>query len=218
MSQQIYKQTLNVSEIFYSIQGEGGQVGLPMIFVRLQGCKAKHACLASGVFCDTEFESGRTWTLQEILRYIQAKHGNCKEILWTGGEPLDQLTAEAVEYFRGKGFRQSLETSGLHPLPEGMNLDYITISPKVAEHVLAKNFTNQPVDELRYVRHAGQGLPKPTLNAKKFFVSPHSDGWEINGENLKAVINFILQNPGQNLPDQKHWRLSVQTHKIFRIL
>jgi len=35
---------LNISEIFYSLQGEGLRIGTPTIFIRLQGCKAKHAC------------------------------------------------------------------------------------------------------------------------------------------------------------------------------
>ena len=62
---------LNISEIFYSLQGEGARAGTPTIFIRLQGCKAKFACLASGVKCDTEFESGRAWELQEIESWIE---------------------------------------------------------------------------------------------------------------------------------------------------
>ena len=50
---------LKVSEIFYSLQGEGARIGTPTIFIRLQGCKAKHACAKAGIKCDTEFESGK---------------------------------------------------------------------------------------------------------------------------------------------------------------
>ena len=58
--------TLNISEIFYSLQGEGLRVGTPTIFIRLQGCKTKHTCFKQGVVCDTEFESG---TAYELSRY-----------------------------------------------------------------------------------------------------------------------------------------------------
>jgi len=58
---------LRVTEIFYSLQGEGARSGNPSIFIRLSGCSAKYACLTSGVMCDTEFESGKEMTLAEIL-------------------------------------------------------------------------------------------------------------------------------------------------------
>jgi 7-carboxy-7-deazaguanine synthase len=50
---------LKISEIFYSLQGEGARAGTPTIFIRLQGCSAKNACYQSGIKCDTEFESGK---------------------------------------------------------------------------------------------------------------------------------------------------------------
>ena len=62
----------------------------------------------------------------------------CKEITWTGGEPTDQLTEEIVAHFKEKGYYQAIETSGLNPTPKG--IDFVCISPKVAEHVIKKNF------------------------------------------------------------------------------
>ena len=40
-------------------EGEGQRAGHPSLFLRLQGCSAKHACYQAGVRCDTEFESGQ---------------------------------------------------------------------------------------------------------------------------------------------------------------
>ena len=198
---------LKVSEIFYSLQGEGLRVGTPTVFIRLQGCKAKNACLAMGIKCDTEFESGKEMLLTEIESWIE-KYGNtCKEITWTGGEPLDQLNKEIINYFKEKGFYQAVETSGLHPAPNG--LDFICVSPKVAEHVIKKNFPNG-VTELRYVRHKGQSVPEPSISALHYWISPHSDGFTINTENLKHCINLCIENP--------KWKLSIQNHKIWNIL
>jgi organic radical activating enzyme len=129
---------LNVSELFVSKHGEGHRAGTENIFVRLQDCKAKDANDASGIRCDTEFVSGRTMTLEELNLWMLDNALLCENIIWTGGEPAQQLTAEIVGYFKNFGFLQAIETSGLFPVPK--NLDWISVSPKVAEHVIAKNF------------------------------------------------------------------------------
>jgi 7-carboxy-7-deazaguanine synthase len=196
---------LKVSEIFYSLQGEGARAGTPTIFIRLQGCKAKNACYALGIKCDTEFESGKEMQLEEITDWINANGKGCKEITWTGGEPLDQLTEEILQHF--KGYFHAVETSGLHPIPKGF--DFVCVSPKVAEHVIKKNIP-EGVTELRYVRHSGQSIPEPSIKAKYYWVSPHSDGFTINTENLKHCIELCKQNP--------QWKLSIQQHKLWNIL
>ena len=199
---------LNVSEIFYSLPGEGARAGSANVFVRLQGCKTKHACFQSGIRCDTEFESGKQMSLAEIRDWIVSRaNEKTRSIIWTGGEPAQQLTPEIVGYFKEKGFYQAIETSGLLAVPD--NLDWISISPKVAEHVVAKNFPGE-VSELRYVRHAGQSIPQPSVEARHYFLSPHSDGFSINRENLDHCIELVKNNPV--------WKLSVQLHKIWQVL
>jgi 7-carboxy-7-deazaguanine synthase len=198
---------LRIAEIFYSLQGEGARTGTPTIFIRTSGCKAKMACYALGIKCDTEFESGKDFHVDEIISWITENAPQCKEITWTGGEPLDQLTEEIVFYFKSKGFYQAIETSGLHPAIKG--LDFICVSPKVAEHVIAKNFT-ETVDELRYVRHKGQQVPNPSIKAKHYWISPHSDGFSINQENLNHCIKLCIESG--------IWKLSVQNHKVWSIL
>ena len=49
-----------INEIFYSLQGEGARAGEASCFIRLSGCD-----LACG-FCDTEFESGKEMTDDEL--------------------------------------------------------------------------------------------------------------------------------------------------------
>jgi organic radical activating enzyme len=198
---------MKVSEIFYSLQGEGQRIGTPTIFVRLSGCKAKFACYNLGIRCDTEFESGKEMTDAEILKWIKDNANGCKEITWTGGEPTDQMTPETVSYFKENGYYQAIETSGLKPVPEG--IEFICVSPKVAEHVIKKNFPKK-INELRYVRHKGQDIPQPSIEAENYWISPHSDGFEINNENLKHCIDLCLKNP--------KWKLSVQTHKLWKVL
>jgi len=198
---------LEVSEMFYSLQGEGARNGVPTFFIRLKGCKAKNACYALGIRCDTEFESGQPYTLEDLLLWMNTVNPDCKEITFTGGEPLDQLTEEIVEFFKKENYYICIETSGLHPAPD--NIDYICVSPKVAEHVIKKNFPNG-VTELRYVRHKGQAIPEPSIIAKHYYISPHSDGFNINKENVDHCIKLALNNP--------NWKLSVQLHKLWNIL
>ena len=198
---------LKVSEIFYSLQGEGARIGTATIFIRLSGCKAKFACAKMGIKCDTEFESGKEMSIQEIEKWINSNGKGCTEITWTGGEPTDQLTDEIVSYFKAKGYYQAIETSGLNPTPKG--LDFVCVSPKVAEHIVKKNFP-EGVNELRYVRHKGQDVPKPLIEAEHYWISPHSDGWEINTENLQHCIELCINNP--------KWKFSLQNHKLWNIL
>lgn len=205
---EISKSILEVSEMFYSLQGEGLRVGTANVFIRLQGCKAKHSCFSMGIKCDTEFESGKPMTLEQIYSQIGYLGEDCKNIIWTGGEPAQQLTTDIVQYFKDLGYFQAIETSGLLPVP--WNLDYIAISPKVAEHVIKKNFQGYDVDELRYVRHKGQTIPQPAIKATHYYVSPHSDGNGINAQNLGHCIQLCKDFP--------KWKLSVQMHKIINVL
>lgn len=195
---------LRVNEIFYSLQGEGARAGSANIFIRLSGCKTQSACLKTGVLCDTEFESGRNQFLLEILE--QTEKTGCKNIIWTGGEPAQQLDSEIVKFFKDQGYFQAIETSGLFYVPG--NLDWVTVSPKVAEHVIKRNFVNG-VDELRYVRQIGQAIPQPSVKAQHYFLSPHSDGENINYDNLEYCIELVKQNP--------KWKLSLQQHKIWKV-
>ncbi len=203
---------LKVSEVFYSLQGEGARAGESSIFVRLTGCD-----LACG-FCDTEFESGKELSLTELESEMNAAmiracgkmlgDGSAYWIVWTGGEPTLQLTPEIVAWFKSRGYKQAIETNGNHPVPAG--LDWVACSPKVAEHVLAKSFPNG-VDELRYVRHAGQpAVPVPSITAKRYYLSPRFDGETLNADNLKHVVALCLANP--------KWTLSLQVHKLARVL
>ncbi len=207
---------LKVNEMFCSIQGEGARVGTLNHFIRLAGCDLTCS------FCDTEFESYREGSLEDIIEELAIINSKCFNIIWTGGEPTLQLTQEVVEFFRSKGFYQAIETNGNNKVPEG--IDYITVSPKVAEHVLKKNFTkftqrqsllyydNCPfnVDELRYTRSNGQQIPEPQILARNVYLSPIFNGNTLDQDNLDHCIHLIHHHP--------EWKLSVQVHKLIGVL
>ncbi len=107
---------LNVSEIFYSIQGESTYAGLPCVFVRLQGCNLRCS------WCDTEFalnakKERKRLSSDEIIGNI--KKYDCKYVCITGGEPLMQKkTSELLSLLCNNGFSVSLETNGFYSLGE----------------------------------------------------------------------------------------------------
>lgn len=76
---------MKISEIFYSIQGEGIQMGRPMVFVRLSGCNLRCS------WCDTKYayEEGKEMTIGEVIAEI--KKYPARWVLFTGGEPMLQI-------------------------------------------------------------------------------------------------------------------------------
>src|SRR3954463_13359641 len=120
---------MRVTEIFRTLQGEGFRAGEASVFVRFSGCSAKHACAEMGIACDTEFESGTPYTDGELEDAVREIGAGVPWIVWTGGEPTDQLTDALVARFHAAGYRQQIETSGIRTPPAG--LDCVTVSPKV---------------------------------------------------------------------------------------
>jgi 7-carboxy-7-deazaguanine synthase len=98
---------LKVTEIFYSLQGEARDVGIPTVFIRLTGCPLR--C----VYCDSEyaFYGGQWMHFNKILAETE-KHG-AQHVCVTGGEPLAQKRCrELLVRLCDAGYQVSLETSG----------------------------------------------------------------------------------------------------------
>jgi 7-carboxy-7-deazaguanine synthase len=101
--------TMQITEIFRSIQGESTHAGEPCVFIRLTGCNLR--C----TWCDSEytFFGGRKMTEGEILAEVQRlAPGGLVEI--TGGEPLLQQkeVLPLMRHLLDAGYRVMLETSG----------------------------------------------------------------------------------------------------------
>lgn len=99
--------TLRITEIFYSLQGESTRAGLPTVFVRLTGCPLR--C----VYCDSAyaFTGGTKWSIAAILDEV-ARH-QTKTVCVTGGEPLAQKRClNLLATLCDAGYSVSLETSG----------------------------------------------------------------------------------------------------------
>ena len=118
----VLQQTLRITEIFHSLQGETSRIGLPTVFVRLTGCPLRCG------YCDTAyaFHGGTTFTLDKILAEV-GRH-DTRYVTVTGGEPLAQKNClPLLSALAERGYSVSLETSGA--------LDVSNVDPRVSRIV-----------------------------------------------------------------------------------
>jgi 7-carboxy-7-deazaguanine synthase len=117
-----------ISEIFYSIQGEGSLVGMPSVFIRTSGCNLR--C----VWCDTPYTSwepdGKEMQLGAILARARSPHWPRYAVV-TGGEPmLAEDLGLLTEGLRIEGMHVTIETNGT--VYRKLHCDLMSISPKLA--------------------------------------------------------------------------------------
>jgi organic radical activating enzyme len=198
-----------VNDIFYSPQGEGVRAGTMNLFVRFAGCNlqcdVEPGPLSPGGFaCDTEFVSHRGMTAEDILARCQDLSPGCRWIIFTGGEPGLQLDLSLVQACKAAGYALAIETNGTVNL-DGLGLDWICVSPKVAEHALKQ----RTAQEVKYVRAYGQGIPKPTITAEHYVLSPAFDGDHLDPQTWRWCLQLCQTYP--------EWRLSLQQHKLWGV-
>ncbi|MBR3565612.1 MAG: radical SAM protein [Paludibacteraceae bacterium] len=193
-----------INDIFYSLQGEGYHTGLPSAFIRFSGCNLK--CQ----FCDTDHNLKQMLTAQEIIN--QVRQYDCEWLVLTGGEPSlwidEELLAELHKYFK-----IAIETNGTRQLSE--QIDWITVSPKQHLFPQAKVVVRH-CNELKMIWQEGiepneimQTYYKD-IQCDHLLLQPCDTGnKEKNAQLIKETINYCLQH--------KHWRMSVQLHKILNI-
>jgi 7-carboxy-7-deazaguanine synthase len=193
--------TYMVNEIFYSLQGEGARAGTANVFVRFAGCNLTCKVESHGFDCDTEFTSGRKLTALQIVEEMTEVAGRSLSVILTGGEPLLQVDGELITVLKDYHWYIAIETNGSLPVLAG--IDWVTVSPKVAEHAIQQ----READEVKYVRSVGQGIPKTYVRADYKFLSP---AWGVDTEkNLAYCVQLIKENP--------EWRLSLQQHKLWNV-
>lgn len=208
-----------VKEIFYTLQGEGGQAGRPAVFCRFAGCnlwsgRAADRGTAVCRFCDTDFigtdgsgggrfESADALADAVLAAWPAGASSRARPlVVCTGGEPLLQLDDAATAALKRRGFEVAVETNGTQPAPAG--LDWICVSPKAGAPLVLTSG-----DELKLVFPQSGAEPERfrDLPFRHFFLQP-MDGPEREANTSRAVA-YCLAHP--------EWRLSLQAHKMLGI-
>lgn len=190
-----------INDIFYSLQGEGHNTGRAAVFVRFAGCNLRCS------FCDTEFDTYREMSDEQILEAISQYPA--RFVVLTGGEPTLQVDEAFVELLHQHGYEVAMESNGTRPAPQ--NLDWLTVSPKVRSEKLEVK-SEKLADELKVVFDETTApesyLSLLTSNfSPLLFLQPCDTGDAARNEAIVArCVEYIKEHPW--------WRLSLQTHKL----
>ena len=188
-----------INNIFYSLQGEGRNTGRAAVFIRFAGCNLRCS------FCDTEFESYREMSDEDIVTAVEAlcpQTSNIKPlIVLTGGEPTLQADEVFVDLLHQHGYEVAMESNGTRFAPR--NLDWLTVSPKQSP-------IRQHCNEVKVIFVDAEHVPDIELEADYYYLQPCDVGdAERNKAITQACVEYIKQHP--------QWRLSLQTHKLIDI-
>ncbi len=202
--------TLNITEIFYSIQGEALEVGLPTVFIRLTGCPLRCG------YCDTTyaFKGNNPMTIDQIIEKV--REFPTHQVCVTGGEPLAQKNVHLLlnDLVKNK-YQVSLETSGSIDISEVNHAVSIVMDVKTPSS--GEEHQNL-ISNLQYIKSSDQ---------IKFVIGDMDDfRWTEEFIQNKSLESNILISPvfGQvDLRDLADWlmqskikaRLQVQLHKII---
>jgi organic radical activating enzyme len=181
-----------IREMFYSLQGEGCNTELPVVFVRFSGCNLRCP------WCDTDFSTYTEYTAEQIVNSAIQLNAKARYVILTGGEPSLQVDDELINALHNAGYKIAIETNGTRPLPE--KIDWITCSPKEGSKLYL-----QQADEVKVV-YTGINPEhwKKEINSANWLLQPLARDKQTNAN---EVIQYILDHP--------QWRLSVQTHKFL---
>lgn len=214
---------MKVSEIFYSIEGEGIRTGYPAVFIRLFGCQLR--CTYCDSMYSVEGDDFVEMSIEDIIETI-SKYSS-KRITLTGGEPLIHNDAlDLIKRLVRAGYELNIETNGavnLNDLYDPswcfgymrdniiVTMDWKSISSGMSSRMLNSNLallTNK--DVLKFVVSSKEDLEQMkdiVTNNKlncRVFVSPIFGKIE-----PKDIVQYLLDN---NLTEV---RMQLQIHKYI---
>ncbi|MBB3102233.1 7-carboxy-7-deazaguanine synthase QueE [Azomonas macrocytogenes] len=207
------QETLRITEVFYSLQGETRTIGLPTVFVRLTGCPLR--CQ----YCDTTyaFGGGQVRSIDNILTCVAGYRP--RYVCVTGGEPLAQPNClPLLTRLCDAGYEVSLETSGA--------LDISRVDSRVSRVVDLKTPGSAEASRNRY-----ENLDHLTDNDQvKFVICSREDyDWAVlkmSEFHLSDRVGEILFSPSHGQVDSRQladWivadnlpvRFQLQLHKLL---
>ena len=185
---------MKISELFFSIQGEGELTGVPSVFVRTSGCNLR--CR----WCDTKYASwkpeGENVTINDLLDKVcsyPARH-----VVISGGEP---MIAKGIKEFthllKESGKHITIETAGTIS-PNGIQCDLASLRPKLSDSTPKEGDINKEWIDRHESKRLDYGILSEWVNSYnfqlKFVVSKE--------EEIKEIENVIRRIEGKILPQK----------------
>ena len=185
---------MKISELFFSIQGEGELTGVPSVFVRTSGCNLR--CR----WCDTKYASwkpeGENVTINDLFEKVcsyPARH-----VVISGGEP---MIAKGIKDFtrllKESGKHITIETAGTIA-PNGIQCDLASLSPKLSDSTPKEGDISKEWIDRHESKRLDYGILSEWVNLYdfqlKFVVSKE--------EEIKEIQNVISRIKGKILPEK----------------
>lgn len=202
---------MKVSEIFYSIEGEGIRAGIPCVFIRLYGCNLHCS------YCDSQYackgDKFRVMSVQNIVDEV--KTYGCPNVTITGGEPLIHPGIEKlIKALMNENYALNIETNGsvVPPLDGPIyTVDFKTNASGMTDSMVEKAFTVlDERDVIKFVVGSTGDLEQALSfieghNIKaNIFVSPVFDKID-----LEVIADWLKEHKLFN------WRMQLQLHKYI---
>ena len=186
--------TLFVSEIFPAIQGEGKELGMPTVFLRLSGCNL------SCSFCDTPYHTeGKEMSLEEVFQEIQKY--KIDHVTVSGGEPTlqDREVHKLIMEFLEVKYDVSLESNGVIATHAGYS--NITISPKKQKINIKvlKEYAKYPNVTFKFVYESNDDewwlnvINDANINLEKVYIMPEGATRTEQIDKMPEVIKYCLE-------------------------
>jgi 7-carboxy-7-deazaguanine synthase len=209
---------LRIAEIFYSVQGEGGLVGVPSVFVRTSGCNLRCS------WCDTPYTSwkpeGAEMAVEEIVGRV-AELAASRHVVLTGGEPMIAPgIGELSRRLRESGLHITIETAGT--VEADVACDLMSISPKLSNSTPEGNFRAQH-ERLRIQPQTLQKLMGMCEYQLKFVIARQEDIGEMRKllDELKAPAEKVVLMPegidAETLKARGAWLAEVCKEHGYRL-
>lgn len=200
--------SLQINDLFWTVQGEGRWTGHRALFVRLPFCN--YDC----PWCDTEFNTYKPITEDEFKKFATQEPARFAVI--TGGEPLAHKDLpQILKILKSEGFYIACETNGSFPAPA--EIDFVTVSPKpysknkTQDKYFVHEQTFSRASEFKYVvdDHFDFSVLDRHIPPKKDVIYSLSPEYSQMKKSVDRIMGYLQKNPA--------WKLSLQTHKWINI-
>lgn len=204
---------VEISEIFYSLQGESTYQGMPCVFIRLSGCNLRCS------WCDTKYSHapGEWLSFDEIVHAISLYP--CKLVELTGGEPIwQEASIPLMDRLVDLGYTVLLETNGSLDISEVPDEVIKIVDVKCPGSDCGDSFMKYNLrslrehDELKFVL-----TNYPDYEFAKAFLEIHKP--QVNAIHFSPVSTLLAPETLAEwlLEDGLPVKLSLQLHKMLNL-